>query len=133
MSLSEKENHAMIKKHSLFFDTNFRKAREKCAPEAIEFALKLAARITKLAAVGFHSYHCATEALEKFFDGTHCESKNLHGALQKAARVETVIYIGIYYSVGVRIAFFTKGQKEPFYRIETAFSKEGYGWVVESC
>lgn len=121
---SEKENHIMVKKHTLFFDTNFRKAKEKCAPEAIEAALNLAARITKLSVIGFQLHYNGT-GLEKFFDGTHYESQSLYATMEKAARIETLIYIGPNYSVWVDVSFFKKGQKDVFYELGTAFSKEG--------
>lgn len=120
-----KENHVMLKKHTLFFDKSLMEAIPFCndqrkADHLFDFVTKL----TKTVAIG-RNWHFDLKdgAAGRFFKGL-VSSQTFFVALDKAKRVETLLTHG-HHCIRAVTYFYRKGCKDHFFMIDAGFNEEG--------
>lgn len=123
----------MIKKLNLFFSSQLRKRlesdRELQVSRGLTVLLTFASKVLATSLKDQIMPEVEARALGggawKFFDGCHAESNSIRRAVHAAYRVESTGSLPLNPDwLGLTISFFKKGERRPFYELETLFHRE---------
>ena len=115
----------MIKRFSVVFDSGLRQKIEDCPGlrEAMRFIG--AAVLYGFAQTGNSDYHGPQRKLKKIFDSSYCEGGAFMHAFRDAARLSVFVNLYDDHHLEVKMEFFAKNEKTPFYGFRVCFTLNG--------